>query len=145
MKIDSLKLFADKLVPQESGCWNWVGKTDGGYGLLQRQGKRYKAHRFAYEMLRGPVPDGLVLDHLCANRVCVNPWHLEAVTRAENTLRAIPSRLARKTHCKFGHELSGTNLRFERSETNGNIRRRCITCTKDAKLRYKERKALNAT
>jgi hypothetical protein len=70
------------------GCWLWTGKRDrGGYGLVCRQQQWRLAHRAVYEALIGPIPEGLELDHTCSNRSCVNPKHLEPVTRQENNRR----------------------------------------------------------
>lgn len=114
------------------GCWTWTDKLHGGYGrfhLGNRYGKsvRIMAHRFAYEITRGPVPIGLDLDHLCRNRACSNPSHLEPVTRRENILRgeAPPVLNGRKTHCKRGHELVGHNV-IHRSDGY----RECRTCAR---------------
>ena len=73
---------------QDTNCWVWYGELNrNGYGRVWVQGKRLMAHRVVYESTRGPIPDGMVLDHLCRNRRCCNPDHLEPVTVKENTLR----------------------------------------------------------
>lgn len=108
--------------PDHQGCMAWLGPVDAqGYG---RHGKEW-AHRFVYEMTVGPIPSGLQLDHLCRNRRCVNPDHLEPVTSRENTLRGDgpTAQNARKSHCHRGHPFSGDNL-FVRSDGT----RRCRAC-----------------
>lgn len=92
----------------DDGCWEWTAsRFRNGYG----QGNRTVAHRVVYELLVGPVPEGLDLDHLCRNRGCVNPGHLEPVTRRENLRRGetLPAANAIKTHCNTGHEFSEEN------------------------------------
>jgi hypothetical protein len=105
--------FLTSFVPDpETGCWLWTRPlTRMGYGRFYDHGY-VMAHRVMYERVRGPIPVGLTIDHLCRRRNCVNPWHLEPVTLAENVLRGYsPAAIcARKTHCLRGHPLSGDNL-----------------------------------
>lgn len=115
----------------ESECWLWTAaKNNKGYGMFGLGGKLVLAHRFAYELLVGPVPEGLVLDHVknrgCTSTLCVNPAHLEPVTRGENVLRGDGpvAQLARQTHCQRGHELGGEN-------TIRGCGRRCKTCVNE--------------
>lgn len=110
-----------------SGCWIWLSSRLGnsGHGVMSIGTTTTTAHRVAYELYRGPIPPGLDLDHLCRLPSCVNPWHLEAVTRRVNILRGngACARHARKTHCIRGHVFSGTYIQIKR----GN-RRRCLEC-----------------
>lgn len=88
------------------GCWVWAGSRNAkGYGRF-RDGRTVQAHRWAYELLVGPIPPGLVLDHVvCDNPPCVNPHHTKPATNAENVARAA----ALQTHCKHGHEYTEAN------------------------------------
>jgi hypothetical protein len=92
-------------------CWEWTGTRSRGYGNIWWRGKVLRAHRAAYELLRGAIPSGLTIDHLCRNHSCVNPEHLEAVTHEANVLRGLsPSAIhARKTHCIHGHPFDEAN------------------------------------
>lgn len=111
---DLEKIFWDHItVNLLTGCWEWDGRIGtGGYGLLQANRVRKLAHRASYEINVGPILDGLQIDHLCRNRRCVNPKHLEQVTMQENVRRGegVSARNARKTHCPYGHPYSGENL-----------------------------------
>lgn len=96
-------------VDKSGECWEWTAsRAGGGYGSFTVNGRGQPAHKFAYELLAGPVPAGLVLDHLCRNRICVRPDHLEPVTERENILRgeSEPAKNARKTHCHKGHKFT---------------------------------------
>ena len=103
----------NKVRKLSSGCWLWEGShQEKGYGFFAVNQKVQIAHRVAYEMFKGPIPEGLTIDHLCRNRRCVNPDHLEAVSIRTNTLRgeAVSAKNLRKTHCIRGHPLSGDNV-----------------------------------
>lgn len=94
-------------------CWLWGGsKNADGYGWFHIENERISTHRFAYRVVHGEIPDGLQIDHLCRNRACVNPDHLEAVDSRTNTLRGTSpaARNAKKTHCKRGHRLTEENV-----------------------------------
>ena len=106
--------FFAKVVETASGCWLWTASKDAdGYGVFsgRPEGGTIRAHIWAYEFLICPVPDGLVLDHLCRKRSCVNPWHLDPVTSAVNTLRgeSMQAANAAKTRCKRGHPFTEDN------------------------------------
>ena len=111
-----------------SGCWLWMGACNQkGYGQIRQQGgKRQVAHRVIYELLKGPIPERLTLDHLCRMKICVNPNHLEIVTLRENILRGngIPAQNARKTHCLHGHLFDDKN-----TVVDPNGHRRCKKCS----------------
>lgn len=116
----------------DAGCWLWTASLDGaGYSKIRVDGRLFNAHRWYYEMINGPIPKGLQLDHLCRVRRCVNPDHLEPVTQQENIRRGegIGVINARKTHCPKGHPYAGDNL-IVRSGSRG-----CRTCVTDRRRR----------
>jgi hypothetical protein len=121
---------------RETGCWLWTGPKDKlGYGNFGFQGRGYGAHRAAYLLFIGDVPEGMELDHLCRNPSCVNPSHLEPVTHRENIRRgAAGDRERAKTHCPQGHPYSGDNL-----QVLANGHRRCRACLKVQRKAWKER------
>lgn len=129
------RLMSKREIDPETGCWNWTGSVvRTGYGQIKvRKGLVQRTHRVMYEALVGPIPEGLDLDHLCRNRRCMNPEHLEPVTERENALRGQgpAARNAMKTHCPRGHPYSGGNLYIIPS-TGG---RMCRTCSKEGERR----------
>lgn len=128
-----LNRIADKYFVGDGGCWEWTASRDaGGYGRVKAYGSMRVAHRVLYELLIGQVPEGLQLDHLCRNRGCVNPEHLEPVTRKENVNRGIVAQVngdrnRALTHCKRGHEFTLENT-YIASTRLGNPARVCRAC-----------------
>lgn len=115
------------------GCWEFLGTPDyKGYGRAWYAGRMWKLHRLSYQTYRGELDTALQIDHVCRNRLCANPDHLEQVTVRENLLRGdtITARNSRKTHCANGHEYTPENTSYT---SNG---RRCRQCWRDQKRRY---------
>lgn len=126
--LDDFWAQVDK-VSDPAGCWLWTGcLTTMGYGTIRVAGVRHRAHRLSYRLVAGPIPKGLVLDHLCRVRHCVNPAHLEPVTDRENILRgvSVSAQNARATHCIDGHEFTAANTQVVRSTGE----RRCLKCSR---------------
>jgi hypothetical protein len=123
-------------------CWVWIGsRRRRGYGQVTIGGKRMGAHRVAYEFLRGSIPDGLTIDHLCRNPPCVNPGHTEPVTNRINTLRGdtVTSRNASKTFCPHGHPYNLLNTRIGPDGS-----RLCRPCQASWQRRYRVRQKLSS-
>lgn len=132
-----IRFWSKVAPPNRNGCRLFQGALDDGYGRFWINGKLGLAHRVAWELTYGPISPGLHLDHLCRNRSCVNPEHLEPVSHAENVLRGegITAVNARKTHCKRGHELTEENT-YRRRDRNT---RACIKCQRDAVRKFRGR------
>lgn len=109
------------------GCWEWQAfRNPKGYGMWSYKGKPWLAHRFAYQIAVGDLEEGLVIDHLCRNRACVRPDHLEQVKQAVNCKRG---EVATKTHCRQGHSLADAFIRTHKSGPQaGYTRRLCRQC-----------------
>lgn len=119
-----------------SGCWQWRRSLDSnGYGLIRVAGKTQKAHRVVYELEVGPIREGLVLDHVCRNRGCVNPTHLEVVTQQVNILRGegLAAVQVQRTHCPKGHAYDDVNTIVYGG------RRYCGECKRDRRRARYER------
>lgn len=122
----------------EADCWQWIGaKSSGGYGRFYYDGHLREAHRVSYEQSKGAIPDGLVIDHICRTRACVNPAHLRAVTRYQNVhenSEAVPHLYSLRATCNHGHPLSGDNLIFK-----GGIRA-CLECKRIQQAKHVAKK-----
>lgn len=127
----------EKVHEVESGCWEWTHYIEkSGYAKLWVDRRAVMAHRFSYEFHIGPIPEGLELDHLCRVRHCVNPWHLEPVTTAENVRRMVEHRTPyqhSRDACPNGHPYDAENTITTRTG------RACATCKRDANRAYYER------
>lgn len=110
-----------------ANCWVWTNELRNGYGRFKLQNKTYSAHILTYTEANGPVPEDLDLDHLCRNRACVRPSHLEAVDRRTNVLRGISlfAEKAKRTHCIYGHEFTPENTKVRPTRPTT---REYITC-----------------
>lgn len=125
-----------------SGCREWTrARNTGGYGVIRRNTFMLTVHRLAFWIFKGPIDSDLVIDHMCHNRACFEPSHLQLLTAVDNSK---DQALSRQTHCKRGHPLWGDNLyRYKAGE---GTRRACNTCMRENTRRYRaEAKALKAS
>jgi len=125
-----------------AGCWLWMRQINRyGYATYRKSKKTLFVHRLTYTLVKGPIPSGLQIDHLCRVRHCVNPAHLEAVTKAENILRSPISFVAinaRRTHCQRGHLFDEANtLTGKRSD--GRTQRICRKCSQISRIAINHR------
>lgn len=118
-----------------TGCWQWTGNVGGNaYGRSCAAKARMYAHRLSYELHVGPIPADMTIDHLCFNKLCVNPAHLSLKTRVENAKR---QRSAMRTHCKSGHEFTPENT-LPRPAGEG--QRECRACGRIRAAAYQRRR-----
>jgi len=128
-----------RLTVAASGCWEYPTLNESGYGVIgagPRGGKTIRVHRLVFEYVNGPIPDGLHLDHLCRNRACANPDHLEPVTAGENVRRG--ERKGNQAQCAQGHKFTPENTRTTPRQ------RVCRECEKQRGIEYRARKRGNA-
>jgi len=127
------------MVKKTDSCWIWTGtQTKDGYGRFWQKAKKKLVHRISFESLKNIIPKGLEIDHLCRNRICVNPDHMECVTHAENMKRSHPNN-SQKTHCPQGHPYDEKNTKIVIGG-NGNKWRHCRIC---GRIERRERRLKN--
>ncbi len=138
--IDPILRLMRRTQVDDDGCWRWTGGTFGtGYGQIgigsrtDNSARQVSVHRVVYEHYFGKIPDNLTIDHLCRNKLCVNPHHLEVVTLKENVLRGegSPAQNARKTRCVHGHDFTEDNTYITSDHT-----RQCKSCNRIRAVRY---------
>ena len=135
-----VRFFQKVIVNSETGCWLWKGATGGKkqhrYGVFTVCGRLVCAHRASYEHFVGPIPKGLVCDHVCEVKLCVNWQHLEPKSQVKNlhaSCHTLNYRNSALTHCKNGHELFGDNIRMYKSQ------RVCRACKREWIRAYRKK------
>ena len=138
---DLRRFWAKVQLPDpDTGCMLWTAaKTSAGYGAFRLGGVLYRAHRISFTLAYGEIPQGMVLDHICRNRACVAPEHLEVVSQRENVLRGegLAAQNSARTHCPRGHAYAGANLYVA---PDG--RRYCRTCRREKQRNYRRAKRI---
>jgi hypothetical protein len=135
------RLLSKAIINFETGCWEWQGGHNANeYGRIRVTGSKsmHLTHRVAYELFVGPIPSGLFIDHLCRNRKCLRPDHLEPVTNRENLMRSpitFAGKRVTKTHCVNGHEFTAENTAIRK----GDGTRVCRTCQRAHQRSYQAR------
>lgn len=140
MTFDEKRFWSSVYIRAPHKCWIWMKSCTDGYGqfvAIEGGHKRWRAHRYAWILEHGEIPDGLVLDHICRTRACVNPAHLRVVTDRENILAgtSLSAINARKTHCKNGHEFTAEN-----TYVNDKSHRACRICLREKQRLLRERR-----
>ena len=116
-------LFFNKIIVLDSGCWEWQGNLSvKGYGRIGLRGKLYKAHRICYELFYGKIPKGNDIHHICKNKRCCNPRHLENMTHSDHSIT--DNHYSNQSQCKHGHEYNEKNTIIYRG---GRV---CLICSK---------------
>lgn len=140
---DAVEEMLRRTITPRPDCRVWMGATDNGYGRVFVDGRARRAHRVMWELVNGPIPDDLTIDHLCRIRACINPDHMELVTVAENSRRATRGKwIARSIRprlveeCQNGHPYNDENTRID-----ARGRRSCRVCARLRQAEYVRRRA----